>query len=170
MNPSDRIPLKLHYRNCTSRQQVQEHYPDNAALANYEWTIALFLLKGGYCPIPHINENINSLIGQFGTVQTAAGGDVMSAIFFDIHQAQECIEISGFTMPAEVEHIDVRNGLVNTIFFKNGERFPKNTPITIAGINASHAAFFKTKQEAEDALLVLSLALPPNWNILGALK
>lgn len=178
MKIADRVPLKLYYNNCTTHTEVIEHYSDRSVnnwigVANSEWRYAMGLLGKGRMLVSESKQSdadlVNTQIGQFGTVHAVQVGDMISVLFFETMHDQEMVFIAGFIAPSKVARIKLAaSGKIETIFFENGMRFPEYTPIIIADVNRTqYAVFFDSSDDAEQAIMVLSLAMPENWELIN---
>lgn len=95
-------------------------------------------------------------------------GDTFSVLSFEIMFAYREILLSGFTRPKTVVDIKLKpDNTINYILFDDGDRYPRQSPIVDdQNKPVSYSAYFKDAGEATQALTMLSLQVPNNWELI----
>ena len=92
-------------------------------------------------------------------------GDKLAILDFEFVFAWKEIEVRGFTIPKTVSKIVNSGKKINYVEFEDGDRYPRQTPATYSGRPMEYAVYFKKSGSAEQALTMMSLMLPDDWEM-----
>lgn len=92
-------------------------------------------------------------------------GDSLAVLDFEINFAWKEITARGFTQSKIITKITHSGGKINYVEFEDGDRYPRQTPAVYSGRPAEYAIYFKKPNQAEQALTIMTLAVPDGWDI-----
>jgi hypothetical protein len=92
-------------------------------------------------------------------------GDSLAVLDFEINFAWKEIAVRGFIKPKTITRISHSGGKINYVEFEDGDRYPRQTPAVYSGRPAEYSVYFKKQNQAEQALTIMTLAVPDGWNL-----